>query len=104
MTRYATAFLLAATATALAPITAEARPSTKAYTCEGARNFIAARGAVVMDTKNARVYRRFVSSRSQCSAAQRTQRFYAPTKSGDCSLRICVDINVDGAGKLRLRP
>lgn len=37
--------------------TADARPSTKSFTCEGLRNFIASRGAVVMNTKNSNVYR-----------------------------------------------
>ncbi|MDD9909619.1 MAG: hypothetical protein OXR62_08005 [Ahrensia sp.] len=70
---------------------AEARPSTKSFTCEDAREFVNQQGAVVMDTKSSRVYRRFVSNRSYCSAFELIEWHFVPTKSGSCSLKICEE-------------
>ncbi|MEL6505754.1 MAG: hypothetical protein AAFO61_13385 [Pseudomonadota bacterium] len=69
---------------------AQARPSTKNFTCEGARQFIRQRGAVVMNHKSPRLYRRFVDNRNQCfDRTDRLERFFVPTRSGQCALRIC---------------
>lgn len=75
---------------------ANARPSTQSFTCEGVKAFVNQRGAVVMDTKNNRVYKRFVKNRSFCELVQATARMSVPTKSGRCSLKICKDINPGG--------
>lgn len=77
---------------------AEARPSTKSYTCNGVKNFIADRGAVVMNHKASHLYRRFVANRGFCKSTSRfLKAFSVPTKSGRCTLRICVDINPFGS-------
>ncbi len=68
---------------------AEARPSTKSYTCNGVRNYVRRRGAVVMNTKRNDIYRRFVANRSFCYPREGLQRFTVPTKSGRCTLYIC---------------
>ena len=68
---------------------AEARPSTRSYTCEGARAFVASKGAVVMNTKNANVYRRFVRGYAQCRRDEVVEPFAVPVRGGRCTLRIC---------------
>ncbi len=74
---------------------ADARPSTKSYSCQGVKQLISQRGAVVMDTKNRSVYRRFVSSRRQCQLTEKTERFTVPTSTGRCRLLVCKDINFE---------
>lgn len=78
--------------------TADARPSTKQFSCQGLKQFIDQRGAVVMDTKNNRVYKRLVKNRSFCELVQSTGRFTVPTTSGTCRVKICRDINPGGGG------
>ena len=73
-------------------VSAHARDTTRAYTCEGVKALVKQRGAVVLDTTSNRVYQRFVSNRSQCSLEEKTSRYYVPTKSGKCQLRICVEL------------
>ena len=68
---------------------AEARPSTKSFTCRGVQDYVQRRGAVVMNTKNSRVYKRFVANRSYCSAFEITETRTVPTRTGGCYLRIC---------------
>lgn len=75
----------------LHPQNANARPSTRAFTCEAVRDFVHDRGAVVMNTKNRSVYRRFVDNRSFCYARETTKRFTVPTRNGRCSLKICAE-------------
>ena len=69
---------------------AEARDSTRNYSCSGVKQLIALRGAVVLNTKNQHVYRRFVASRAYCQPDEITKIYSAPTRSGRCRLRICV--------------
>ncbi len=86
-------FLATLTATvvssSLLPTIADARPSTRSYSCEGVRDYIYHRGAIVMNTKNRSVYRRFVADRSFCQPRESLKRYYAPTRDGQCSLHIC---------------
>ncbi|MBN4066356.1 hypothetical protein JYT43_00860 [Ahrensia sp. AH-315-G08] len=87
----ATATILVASITTLT--TANARPSTQTYTCEGVKNYIYNRGAVVMNHKASHLYRRFVANSSYCkSGYPHLKPFSVPTKSGRCSLRICTDL------------
>lgn len=96
MTVSKTGFVVAA-ALSIAAISqaGHARPGTQSYTCEGVRDLIAQRGAIVMNTTSSHVYRRFVANRSFCSYGERTKRYSVPTRSGRCSLRICVEFDND---------
>ncbi len=86
-----------AIATIVQPGTADARPDTKSFTCEGVRDYVADRGAVVMNTKNRNVYRRFVSNQSFCQYNEGLRLHFVPTRSKkSCSLKICVDISPYG--------
>ena len=88
--RKASGIAVAAVAfTVLATTVAEARPSTRNFTCEGVKDFIYERGAVVMNTKNSSVYRRFVDNGSFCSSGDVTKLFAVPTRTGRCLLKIC---------------
>lgn len=81
---------LAATQTVLPIYDADARPSTRSYTCQGAQNFVRQRGAVVMNHKNNSLYQRFVANLGYCKyPANRLKRFRVPTKDGTCSLYVC---------------
>lgn len=71
------------------PTSAEARPSTKDFTCSALRDVIRQRGAVVLNTKNANVYRRFVKDRTQCALTETTRGISVPTRDGQCRLRVC---------------
>ena len=75
------------------PVTsADARPSTRSYTCEGLKDLIWSRGAIVMNHKNSSLYRRFVASRAYCRRPYNTtKRFKVPTKTGACYLKICYE-------------
>lgn len=84
-----------AVGTVIGSAAAEARPSTTSYTCSGVRDLIARRGGITMNVKGTRVYRRFVPSRARCAPGQVTETYFAPTKSGQCRLRICVDPTFD---------
>ncbi|MEE9375664.1 MAG: hypothetical protein V3V04_04960, partial [Rhizobiaceae bacterium] len=53
--------------TFLLPQLADARPSTRSYSCERVKDIIHDRGAIVLNTKNSHVYRRFVSNRNYCA-------------------------------------
>ena len=77
---------------------ADARPSTRAYTCEGVWNLINRRGAIVMDTKNSNVYRRFVKNRSYCPSDMVLFQYLAPTRDGRCQLYICRSPETDFFG------
>jgi len=69
---------------------ADARPSTRSYTCQGAQNLVRQRGAVVMNHKNNNLYQRFVANLGYCKyPANRLKRFGVPTKDGACSLYVC---------------
>ncbi|MGI9355276.1 MAG: hypothetical protein ACR2PF_08990 [Rhizobiaceae bacterium] len=68
---------------------AEARPSTRSFTCQGVQDYVQRRGAVVMNTKSPRTYRRFVANRTYCSSFEITETRTVPTKTGGCYLRIC---------------
>lgn len=75
-----------------------ARDTTRAYTCSQVQALVKQRGAVVLDTKNSSVYKRFVSSRKHCSLEEVTERYTVPTKSGSCRLKICIGRNPGGGG------
>ena len=87
----AAAFVVAALNVAPTPFfaDAEARPSTRSFTCHGVQDYVQRRGAVVMNTKNSRVYKRFVANRSYCSHSEIAETRTVPTKTGGCYLRIC---------------
>lgn len=78
---------------------ASARPSTQAYTCEGVRAFIDQRGTVVMNTKNASVYRKFYAPQYQCPFSTEHRAHRVPTKSGTCTLYICREPREDMFGR-----
>ena len=72
--------------------TAEARPSTKSYTCQGVQNLVNRRGAIVMNHKSRNLYQRFVRNVRYCRHPYNsTKRFRVPTKTGSCYLRICYE-------------
>lgn len=82
--------LVAASSTMLASATtADARPSTKSYPCSALQDLVNQRGAVIMDTKNRNVYKRFVANRSYCTLEEKTKSHRVPTADGTCKLRIC---------------
>ena len=76
--------------TSLTAGTADARPSTKSFTCDDVQDYVEDRGAVVMNTKNRSIYRRFVANSSYCRFSEITKIYVAPTRSGSCYMRICV--------------
>lgn len=78
---------------------ADARPSTQSYTCEGVRHFIDQRGTVVMNTKNASVYRKFYAPHYQCPFSTEHTAHRVPTKSGTCTLYICREPREDMFGR-----
>ena len=92
-------FVLALSACLVFVNTANARDTTRAYTCEGVKALVKQRGSIVLDTKNNRVYERFVASRKQCTLSQVTISHRVPTKSGTCLLNICVDRQPGAGGR-----
>ena len=74
---------------------ADARPSTKSYTCQGLKKFIAQKGKVIMATRSQLTFSIFVSNSGQCP---RTSYFLektrVPTKSGQCTVFTCADEDV----------
>ena len=84
------AVVIAAFNVVVAVYSAEARPSTKSYTCQGVQNLVHRRGAIVMNHKAPHLYQRFVSSYRYCRRPYNTtKRFRVPTKTGSCYLRVC---------------
>jgi len=77
--------------TLVASTSAEARQSTRNFTCSAVRDLVDRRGSAVLNTKNARVYRRFVRDRTFCALVEGTRRISVPTRDGGCSLRICYE-------------
>ena len=69
---------------------ADARPSTKSYTCEGVKKLVQKKGSIVLNTKNSSVYSKFVASASHCTREQIAKLRTVPVKSGTCRLRTCV--------------
>ena len=66
------------------------RESTKSYSCSGLKQMLRKRGAAVMNTKNSRVYERFVAHRGYCQYEEVTRRVSVPTKNGTCRVSKCV--------------
>ena len=92
-----TAFAIATTGTIILFSSidrAEARPSTRSYTCSALKQFVRQRGAVVMNHKSSSLYRRFVHSRRYCDYDETVRPFSVPTKTGQCRLYICDPINL----------
>ena len=86
------AFVIAAFNVVVAVYSAEARPSTKSYTCNGVKSLVNKRGAIVMNHKSSSLYQRFVRNRTYCRYPDNiTERFRVPTKTGACYLRICAE-------------
>ena len=84
------AVVIAAFNIVVAVYSAEARPSTKSYTCNGVKNLVRQRGAIVMNHKASHLYQRFVYSFRYCRRPYNTtKRFKVPTKTGACYLRVC---------------
>ena len=81
---------------------AEARQSTRSFTCSGVQDYIQRRGAAVMDTKSRHTYRRFVANRSYCTSFEIIETRTVPTKTGGCSLRICWE-PLSKSGRFRNR-
>ncbi len=76
---------------AFSPIvtSAEARPSTQRYSCPGLHDTVDRFGAIVMNTKNRRVYNRLVADRSYCEREKRLVRITVPTRDGGCRVFTC---------------
>jgi len=74
---------------------ADARPSTRSYTCSGAKNLVKSRGKIVMNHKSSSLYRLFVANRSYCARDETTKIFVVPTKSGSCRLKICSQLDLE---------
>ena len=86
------AVVIAAFNIVVAMYSAEARPSTKSYTCNGVKNLVRQRGAIVMNHKSRHLYQRFVHSYRYCRRPYNTTRsFKVPTKTGACYLRVCYE-------------
>ena len=89
--------IIAAAAVTTAAVTvplssAEARPSTRSFTCEGLKDYIYDRGAVVMNHKNSSLYRRFVDSVAYCRHPNNSTRYFkVPTRTGTCRVKICAE-------------
>ncbi|MGI9355277.1 MAG: hypothetical protein ACR2PF_08995 [Rhizobiaceae bacterium] len=88
---------LTAASTLVASTSAEARQSTRSFTCSAVRDLVDRRGSAVLNTKNARVYKRFVRDRTYCALVEGTRRVSVPTRDGNCSLNIC-DEPLDRSG------
>lgn len=71
------------------PTSADARPNTRSYTCEGLKDLIYDRGAVVMNWKGNSVFERFVDNRSFCKLDETLRYRSVPTRTGKCRLRYC---------------
>jgi len=89
VTVLATSFSVAGTL--VGSTSAEARQSTRNFTCNAVRDLVDRRGSAVLNTKNARVYKRFVRDRTFCALVEGTRRISVPTRDGGCSLRICYE-------------
>ena len=76
MNRIVLALALAAGVT---PAAAQTRPSSTAMTCNQARNFVQARGAVVLGT-GGMTYDRFVSDRSHCEPTEIATNAHVPAR------------------------
>ena len=74
---------------------AQARLSTGNYTCSDVKDLIFQQGAIVMNTKNSSVYKRFVADRSFCRANEQLQRISVPSKSAKCRLHYCAQRQVN---------
>ena len=72
------------------PSIAEARLSTKNFTCSDVKDLIFQQGAITLNTKNASVYRRFVADRSFCKQNETAKRISVPSKSNKCRLQHCA--------------
>ena len=69
---------------------AEARQSTRSFSCSAVQDFVRDKGAVVLSTKNDSIFRRFVDSLHYCRPPKNSLvKFTVPTKSGTCKLQIC---------------
>ncbi|WP_156798356.1 hypothetical protein [Ahrensia sp. R2A130] len=77
---------------------AEARQSTKSFTCDGVRSLINRRGGVVLNTKNSNVYQRLVRNYKFCPSPLYARRTTVPTKTGPCRVRYCSQTPPLGGG------
>ena len=69
---------------------ADARLSTKNYTCSDVKDLVFQQGAIVLNTKSNSIFKRFVADRSFCQSDQRLKRISVPTKSQKCRLQYCA--------------
>jgi len=74
---------------------ANARLSTKNYSCSDLKDLVFQQGAIVLNTKNSSVYMRFVADRSFCEKNEAIKRISVPSKSEKCRLNHCVERNID---------
>ncbi|MEP0944171.1 MAG: hypothetical protein ABJH63_03100 [Rhizobiaceae bacterium] len=77
-------------------IPADARLSTADFTCSDVKDLVFQQGAIVLNTKNNSVFKRFVADQSFCLRDQRVQRINVPSKSEKCRLRYCVERQNNG--------
>lgn len=68
---------------------AEARQSTKSFSCSAVRALIDRRGAVVLSTTSSRVYNRFVRNFQFCPTRTFAVRKSVPTTTGACRVTYC---------------
>ena len=82
--------LLGALIAATALTSADARLSTKNFTCSDVKDLVFQQGAIVLNTKSSSVFRRFVADRSFCQRDQIARRISVPSKSERCRLLHCA--------------
>ena len=82
-------FALVVLTTSLSIGSADARPNTRDFTCDGVRAYLDARGTAVMNTKNRSIFRKFYAPHQQCPFSTVHKAHRVPTKTGMCILYIC---------------
>lgn len=68
---------------------AQARENTRSFTCGALKNYVDRSGAVVLNTRGPRVYKRFVRSRAYCSSFEIIEWEWVTARDGRCALKIC---------------
>jgi len=91
-------FVAAVTLCVMVSSTASARPNTSSFTCDGLKELIDQKGAVVLNTKSSstyQVYGRYVANRSYCNSGESLLGIKVPTKSSSCRVKLCIKAEND---------
>ena len=72
--------------------TAEARQSTKSFSCNGLRALIDRRGAVVLNTTSRYVYNSIVRNFQMCPTRTFAVKNSVPTTTGSCRVTYCDNV------------